>query len=89
MTKRQCPYSRCKVLTDVDTDGDVEEFGAIMTKWCSFHEQVYRRSHTLFRLAGKKHNKDSVDMSNYLWRNDKKTWKAIEKRAIQWVKKHG
>jgi hypothetical protein len=89
MTQRQCPYTRCKVLTDVNTEGDVAGLGAIMTKFCPFHDRVYHRSHVLFRMMGKKIGKDSVDMSNDLWRHNKRAWNKVEKRAIVWVKKHG
>ena len=88
MTKRECLNRNCKVLTDVDTDHDIDGLAEVRS-FCPFHERVYRRTMVLFGLKGKKIGKDSIDMSNHMWRTDKKGWREVERRAIKWVKKHG
>ncbi len=96
IVKRHCPYRNCNVVVEIENPMDIEFLGAVHTKFCKFHERVYHRRYVLMNMALARFQKKGLkglvyghDLSNYLYSYNKKEFNKIEKRAIQWVKKHG
>ncbi len=102
IVKRQCPYRTCKVMVEFVPRDLGSMFHQV--KLCDFHKLVNKRSYVLFEMALPRYRKKELvhpksgrrytlvygtDLSNYLFEHNRKEFNKIEKRAIQWVKKHG
>ena len=100
MEKRPCSYQgKCKTLTEVDTSFDIPGMGAIATKWCDYHESLYRAESKILEGMIAQYNKKMIknkfgriikfshhsDVSNYLYQHDKKALKKINQKAEKMI----
>jgi hypothetical protein len=98
--KRACGYGgKCPTLTTVDNAFDLESMGMFQTNWCDFHWKLFRKTHEILKshlseyqrkniknIRGQKIEfKNSTDLSNYLYRNNKRKLNQIEKRATKLI----
>ena len=94
--KRPCGFrGKCQTLTVVDTDYDIESLGMLQTKWCDEHEAQYKREAAILTKLVPAYNKKKIknkfgkiikfshhsDVSNYLFRTNKRELNKILKRA--------
>ena len=72
-------YCRKQVMVDDSIEDSISWVNVV--GWCDFHQKVFGKQHDMMCKSGK-------DMSNYLWQNDRKKYLTIQKKAIEYVKKH-
>jgi len=85
MREQCCSWNNCKEIIEVDGSMDIPGF-AEMGGWCDFHDKMYHIEHELFeKLAAKVKGKVGYELANYLWKNDKKAYNKISKRAFRLV----
>ena len=92
MEKRPCGFrGKCTTLTEVDERGDIPSLGMYQTKWCDKHMKQYHKEQKILDKLVPKYNKmdlknkfgrpikfsHGTDVSNYLYRNNKKELRKI------------
>ncbi len=96
LVKRPCSFrGKCTTLTEVDADMDMVSLGMYQTKWCDKHMKQYHREQKILDKLVPKYNKMKLvgkngriikfsygtDVSNYLFRNNKRELNKILKGA--------
>jgi hypothetical protein len=96
MIKRPCSFrGKCLTLTEVDESLDLPQLGAYQTKWCDKHMKQYDKEQKILAKLVPKYNKMNIkdrfdrvikfkcgtDVSNYLFRNNKRELNKILKKA--------
>ena len=71
-------YCRKKLIVDSTIEGCIP--WVTVVGWCEFHQKVYGKQHNMMARAG-------LD-SNDLYKNNKKKYLVIQKKAIDYVKAH-
>lgn len=97
MEKRPCGFrGKCNTLTEVDERCDIPSLGAFMTRWCDKHMNQYKQEQKILDKLVPKYNKMGIvnkfgkpiifkygtDVSNYLYKTNKRELNRILKQAI-------
>jgi len=96
LVKRPCSFrGKCTTLTEVDASMDMESHGMFQTKWCDKHMKQYMKEQKILDKLVPKYNKmklqnkfgriikfsHGTDVSNYLFRTNKRKLNKILKEA--------
>ena len=75
-----CHWRYCRKQITVDASIEESISWVNVVGWCPFHSKVFGRQHDMMARAGIN--------SNDLYKNNKKKYMTIQKKAIAYVKSH-